>query len=123
MGLLYNEDFIAWLFTALVVATPVVALIGLLIRRCLVAGGCSRRGRVLWAVLALAGPANYGLWRLYNRIEDHWGLDSVKALLVNFALFVFLGIAVGLGLRFLLRAGSTPAETASTDAEDDKRLP
>lgn len=41
----------------------------------------------------LLGPLVFALWTVYNAIENHYGLDSVKALLINLVLFV----AVGLG--------------------------
>jgi hypothetical protein len=55
------------------------------------------RGGLVAAVAALGWP----LWWVYNRIEDHFGLDSVAALLINLALFAALGAAGGLLLRRL----------------------
>lgn len=40
-------------------------------------------------ILALFEP----LWLVYNAIEDAFGLDSIKALLINAALFIALGLA------------------------------
>lgn len=40
-------------------------------------------------ILALFEP----LWLVYNAIEDAFGLDSIKALLINAALFIALGFA------------------------------
>ena len=102
MSWLYDERMVSALFLALIVATPAVAVVGAFAHR-FVAKGLSRQAAVLWSVVALFGPVNYGLWRFYNLIEDHWGLDQVKSLLINFALFVLLGIVIGLVLRFLLR--------------------
>src|SRR5436309_1499784 len=51
--------------------------------------------------LGLLGPINWLLWRVYNRIEDHYGLDSVKAMLLNLALFAALGLAAGAAIRLL----------------------
>jgi hypothetical protein len=50
-------------------------------------------------MIGLLGPANWLLWRIYNRIEDHYGLDSVKAMLINLALFAALGLIVGTAIR------------------------
>jgi hypothetical protein len=53
-----------------------------------------------WANVILAamiGPLLWILWLVYNSIEDYYGLDSVKALLINLGLFA----AVGLLLSFL----------------------
>jgi len=40
------------------------------------------------------GPWVYVLWRLYNLIEDHYGLDSVKALGINAVLIVGSGVVL-----------------------------
>jgi hypothetical protein len=56
-----------------------------------------RQGALLSAVAVLLYP----LWVVYNAIEDHFGLDSVAALLINLALFVVLGVAGGLAVRRL----------------------
>ena len=56
-----------------------------------------------WANVVLAafiGPVVWVLWLVYNSIENYYGLDSVKALLINWGLFV----AVGLFLSFLFSA-------------------
>ena len=45
----------------------------------------------------LVGGGNYALWTVYNVLTDRLGLDTVKNLLVNLALFVGVGIAAGLG--------------------------
>jgi glucose uptake protein GlcU len=46
--------------------------------------------------IALIGPLLYILWFVYNAIENHYGLDSVKALLINLGLFTVVGIVVAL---------------------------
>ena len=50
-------------------------------------------------LIGLLGPVNWLLWKIYNAIEDHYGLDSVKAMLLNLALFAALGITVGIGVQ------------------------
>ncbi|HET9869077.1 MAG TPA: hypothetical protein VFR02_01085 [bacterium] len=50
---------------------------------------------LLWAqagLAALGGPLVAALWFVYNAIEDHYGLDSVKALGLNAALFLAVGV-------------------------------
>jgi len=47
------------------------------------------------AAAALLGPAAWLLWRAYNAVEDAFGLDSVKALVVNLVVFVIAGLAIG----------------------------
>lgn len=39
------------------------------------------------------------LWQVYNLIMNHYGLDSVKALLINVFLFLSIGVLTGLCLR------------------------
>jgi hypothetical protein len=67
-------------------------------------------------LLGLLGPANWLLWRIFNGIEDHFGLDSVKAMLINLALFAALGITIGLALRLRRRSGNS-TEGPSSDPE------
>ncbi len=54
--------------------------------------------KLLWIdsiILALVGPAIWVFWQyLYNPIENYYGLDSLKALKINFF------IAVGFGAFF-----------------------
>ncbi len=55
--------------------------------------------RFLWAsalLFALTGPAIWIFWGIYNSIEDQYGLDSVKALEINF------GIVVGIAFFFVV---------------------
>lgn len=47
----------------------------------------------------LIGVGNYVLWTVYNAITDRLGLDTVKNLLVNLALFIVLGIVIGVAVR------------------------
>jgi hypothetical protein len=54
------------------------------------------------------------MWRVYNAIEDALGLDSVAGLLANLALFVVLGIGIGLALR---RFWPSEARVRHGDAE------
>jgi predicted transporter len=60
-------------------------------------GVASKRLPLGLAVGLLVGIGNYALWTVYNAITDKLGLDTVKNLLVNLGLFVFIGIAVGIG--------------------------
>jgi hypothetical protein len=102
MGWLFDEQIVNAVFLELIGLTPVVAVIGWFAHSRL-ADGCGRNGRIGWIVVALAGPLNYGFWTLFNIIENHWGLDRVKPLLINAAIFVAIGMVAGLVLRLLLR--------------------
>jgi hypothetical protein len=51
--------------------------------------------RIFWANIALTalwGPVIWAFWQVYNSIENYYGLDSLKALKINF--FIALGIGV-----------------------------
>lgn len=63
------------------------------------------RGALLSGVLVLVFPA----WLVYNAIEDHFGLDSVAALLINLVLFALAGGGVGLALRRIWPHEELPA--------------
>lgn len=69
-----------------------------------------RRGAILGAAAVLAYP----LWIIYNGIEDHYGLDSVLALLLNAALFVVIGIVGGLVARRFWGTDPSDGEAAQT---------
>lgn len=50
--------------------------------------------KVLWlntALCALVGPVIWFFWQVYNSIENYYGLDSLKALKINFCIAVALG--------------------------------
>ena len=66
-----------------------------------------RRNRLRWSSLAglllgLLGTLNWLLWRVYNILTDANGLDSVKGLAINFALFVAVGSGLGFGYSLWL---------------------
>ena len=61
--------------------------------------------RLFWvriALCALVGPVLRAFWDVYNSIEDYYGLDSLKALGINFA------IAVGIGAVFFVLFSLAP---------------
>ncbi len=45
---------------------------------------------------ALVGPVIWIFWEIYNSIENYYGLDSLKALEINFF------IAIGIGAAFFV---------------------
>jgi hypothetical protein len=82
------------LFLALAVAAP---LLGVVIGA--VIGGRyknTQAGALKGLVVGMLGPLNLLLWKTYNGITDRMGLDTVKNLLVQLALFAGLGLTVGL---------------------------
>jgi len=49
-----------------------------------------------WAhavIFSLIGPAIWLFWKVYNSIENYYGLDSLKALKINFLIAIALGTA------------------------------
>jgi hypothetical protein len=54
----------------------------------------------------------YALWRVYNAIENYYGLDSVKALEINAA--IFFGVAAVLAVLYVLIIDRTSAPRAKT---------
>ncbi len=65
--------------------------------------------KLFWSnilVSAVVGPVIWVFWQVYNSIENYYGLDSVKALGINFL------IAVGLGAFFFTLFYFAPYWTA-----------
>jgi len=101
MGELVDLQAVEKWFGILAVLVP---LLGIGVGAALQFRGRRAGALVAGILLGLLGPTNWLLWHMYNRIEDHYGLDSVKAMLLNLALFAALGIAVGLIFRFTRRS-------------------
>ncbi len=85
----------------LALALPIIGLvIGVVV------GAVRRRiGRdaLLGLICGLSGPAIWLLWRMYNGIVGVYGLDSVRGLLINLALFVVIGLVVGIAAGLVWR--------------------
>jgi hypothetical protein len=90
---LIDERTTHLIVNVLAVALPVAGLLlGTL-------AGALRR-RLAWGAgrglaVGCIGIANWLLWQLYHRVTDHYGLDSVKGLLINLGLFLGIGVAAG----------------------------
>ena len=61
------------------------------------------RDTLVGVVVGLSGVLLWVMWRAFNAITNHYGLDSVKGLLINLAVFVVVGGAVGAGIGLVLR--------------------
>ena len=60
-------------------------------------------------LLGLLGTLNWLLWHAYNALTDANGMDSVKGLAINLALFVAVGALLGFGYHvWLRRAANDP---------------
>jgi hypothetical protein len=89
----------------LIVAAGVILLGGLAVgwawgRR----NGAPRAGLARGLAAGLCGPAALGLWEIYNALEDHFGLDSVAALLINLLILLIAGAAAGAVFQRVWRA-------------------
>ena len=85
---LITEHQASLLMLAVLVVAPVIGLLW---------GVAAKRLARGLTVGLLVGVGNYALWTAYNAVTDRLGLDTVKNLLVNLALFVIVGIVAGLG--------------------------
>ena len=97
------EQVIVMLAMALPVGGLVVGVISGAVRKRL------GRGALLGLACGLTGPAIWLLWRMYNGIVAVYGLDSVRGLLVNLALFVAIGLVIGIGVGLVWRRVSKQA--------------
>jgi cation transporter-like permease len=95
------------LFLLLAIAVPILgAVIGAALGG---KKGRAQQGLIKGLLIGLLGPLNLVLWKVYNAITNRLGLDSVKNLLVNLALFAALGIGAGLAAGYMARKrGSDP---------------
>ncbi len=79
------------LMVVVLVAAPLIGLLWGVVTKRLARG---------LTVGLLVGAGNYALWTVYNAITEKLGLDTVKNLLVNLALFVLVGIVAGLAVAW-----------------------
>jgi len=85
------------------------ALVGAVRRRALA-------GLATGLLCGLAGPAALVMWRIYNAVMGRYGLDSVRALLINLALFATVGVIVGLTIGCVARRRRAKAARPDTSA-------
>ena len=91
---LISEPQAQAIMVAILIAAP---LIGLLL-------GFLRKRPVPGLVIGLlVGVGNYALWTAYNAITNKLGLDTVKNLAVNVALFIGVGLTIGFGAAYLTK--------------------
>jgi hypothetical protein len=65
--------------------------------------GRVRPGRATWSagrglVVGLVGPLLWVLWRVTSAIQDRLGLDSVAALVIDFGIFIVVGLGIGIAI-------------------------
>ena len=104
---LVSVELVEKVFRYLAVSGPIDGLaIGVLVGWWLRA---ARFGLICGVIVACIGPANYGLWKLSSAITVKLGLDSVANLLIQAAMFLILGFAVGILIATL--RGAQPDTT------------
>jgi hypothetical protein len=84
-----------------------VGVIAALARR----GARLRARMVLGALVIAAGGLVYFLWLVYNSIIARLGLDSVKGLLINLAIFLAVGLVCGIGAGLAWRRAHGAAKS------------
>jgi hypothetical protein len=82
------------------ITAPLLAILGwLVVRKTVVRGdygaGKRRTTALTLLLLGFTGPVLLALWFLYSGVMAAYGFDSVKALLINAALFLVLGTLTG----------------------------
>jgi hypothetical protein len=60
------------------------------------------------------------MWRLYNTITDRNGLDTVRNLAINGAVFLVVGIALGVALAHIERGLREHPEERPTSLESEE---
>ena len=57
------------------------------------------------------------MWLVYNALTDHNGLDTVRNVFVNLAVFVVVGLSIGFGVGTVVR------RTLKTQSEESAETP
>jgi len=79
--------------TALTAAAIALFVLGIIIY---ILGRKKRAAASLAGLVMLAGgPAIWIFWQIYAAVTKHFGLDSVKGLGINIAIFVTAGLVLG----------------------------
>jgi len=89
-----------------------------------IAGAVRRRvarGAALGLVCGLSGPAIWVMWRVYNGVIGRFGLDSVKGLLIDLALFLAVGLLIGLAAGAVWRRMAASASGARNGLHPNAR--
>lgn len=74
------------LMIAVLIVSPIIGLVW---------GVIAKRPAAGFLVGLAIGIGNFILWTVYNAITNSLGLDTVKNLLVNLALFIVVGVVIG----------------------------
>jgi len=118
---LVTTEHAARVIAILAIALPIAGLV-----TGAIAGAVRRRAAreaLLGLACGLSGPAIWVMWRIYNGIIGRFGLDSVKGLLVNLALFLVVGLVIGLAAGVLWRRAAAPASSAPSAVGGQSKHP
>lgn len=92
---LISEREFLWVLKAFAVLTPMAAgLWWLSLRRSV--GNLRRDRRKCAVAVGLVGPGVFGAWLMYSAVTEAFGLDSLKGLVLNLAIFAAIGAGVAL---------------------------
>lgn len=78
--------------------------------------GQARQGAVTGVFIGALGTLNWLLWLAYNAITARLGLDTVRNVVVNLGFFVFVGLALGVGVGMAQRR-IQPVQPMHSEAE------
>src|SRR6266566_3219902 len=78
----------------------------------------AKQGALKGFGIGLFGVLILGLWKVYNTITDHLGLDTVKNLIVNLALFIGFGVVAGLIASRFISVHRMPGKYQGPDESD-----
>ena len=76
-----------------------------------------RAAPIVGALVAVAGGLAYILWMVYNSLTARFGLDSVKALLINLGVFAVVGLVYGVLAGIIWRRFTGPPDRAQPSAD------
>ncbi|MFH0795248.1 MAG: hypothetical protein V2A74_14585 [bacterium] len=99
MSLILDEKIVNLVLLGLAALTPLVGF-GLYIAR-LIPPIAPQKRLALAILIGVWGPLLLSLWLIFNKIMDAYGLDSVKGLLINVAIFLVVGLVVGVLIRWI----------------------
>ena len=69
-----------------------------------------------WVLVFISGPLVLLMWKIYNKILDHYGVDSVFGMFINALLFLGVGVALSFLDVYLDRTLNKPvAQEAPAD--------
>jgi len=96
-----NETRLNVFFITLLITSPFIGLFAGYIAG--LVNGFQKRSIIMGLICGVSGSLISVMWWIYNVIMNHYGLDSVKALLINLVLFISAGIVYGLIIRRILQ--------------------